>query len=86
MLAYSSTVCIEDLPKDKALRFFQIMAKHRVEYIITNDVSVETTEAAKQVGGFHWKIEQFHREAKQLDPFPNSPLFPFSHAALSSKL
>lgn len=63
---YGITVCIEDLPKDKPLRLFQITAQHRVEYIVTNDVSVETTEAAKQVGGFRWKIEQFHREAKQL--------------------
>lgn len=63
---YGTTVCIEDLPKDKPLRLFQITAKHRVEYIVTNDVSVKTTEAAKQVGGFRWKIEQFHREAKQL--------------------
>lgn len=60
------TVCIEDLPKGKPLRLFQITAKHRVEYIVTNDVRVETTKAAKQVGGFRWKIEQFHREAKQL--------------------
>ncbi len=60
------TVCIEDLPKDKPLRLFQITAKHRVEYIVTNDVSVKTTKAAKQVGGFRWKIEQFHREVKQL--------------------
>jgi hypothetical protein len=63
---YGTTVSIEDLPKDKPLRLFQITAKHRVEYIVTNDVSVETTEAAKQVGGFRWKIEQFHREVKQL--------------------
>ena len=63
---YGATVCIEDLPKDKPLRLFQITAKHRVEYVVTNDVSIETTEAAKRVGGFRWKIEQFHREAKQL--------------------
>lgn len=63
---YGVTVCIEDLPKDKPLRLFQITAKHRVEYIVTNDVSIETTEAAKKVGGFRWKIEQFHREVKQL--------------------
>jgi hypothetical protein len=60
------TVCIEDLPNDKPLRLFRITAKHRTEYIVTNDVSIETTEAAKKVGGFRWKIEQFHREVKQL--------------------
>jgi hypothetical protein len=63
---YGITVCIEDLPNDKPLRLFQLTAKHRVEYIVTNDVSVETAEAAKKVGGFRWKIEQFHREVKQL--------------------
>jgi hypothetical protein len=64
--AFGITVCIEDLPNDKPLRLFRITAKHRTEYIVTNDVSVETTEAAKKVGGFRWKIEQFHREVKQL--------------------
>lgn len=64
--AYGVTVCIEDLPNDKPLRLFRLTAKHRTEYIVTNDVRVETTEAAKKVGGFRWKIEQFHREVKQL--------------------
>lgn len=63
---YGITVCIEDLPNDKPLRLFRMTTKHRTEYIVTNDVRVETTEDAKQVGGFRWKIEQFHREVKQL--------------------
>ena len=63
---YGITVLIEDLPNDKPLRLFQLTAKHRLEYIVTNDVSIETTEDAKKVGGFRWKIEQFHREVKQL--------------------
>lgn len=63
---YGITVCIEDLPNDKPLRLFRLTAKHRTEYIVTNDVSIETTEAAKKVGGYRWKIEQFHREVKQL--------------------
>lgn len=63
---YGITVCIEDLPKDKPLRLFRMTAKHRMEYIVTNDVSIETSQAAKKVGGFRWKIEQFHREVKQL--------------------
>lgn len=62
---YGITICIEDLPNDKPLRLFRMTAKHRTEYIVTNDVRVETTEDAKKVGGFRWKIEQFHREVKQ---------------------
>jgi DDE family transposase len=63
---FGITVCIEDLPNDKPLRLFRMTAKHRTEYIVTNDVRVETAEAAKQVGSFRWRIEQFHREVKQL--------------------
>jgi hypothetical protein len=64
--SFGITVCIEDLPNDKPLRLFRMTAKHRTEYIVTNDVSVETAEAAKKVGAYRWKIEQFHREVKQL--------------------
>jgi hypothetical protein len=66
LATYGKLVCVDFLPKDKPLRLFQITAKHRVEYLVTNQVSIETTEAAKKVGGFRWKIEQFHREVKQL--------------------
>jgi hypothetical protein len=33
---------------------------------VTNDPAAETTEATQQVSGFRWKIEQLHREGKQL--------------------
>ena len=63
---YGKAVCVDFLPKDIKLKLFLVTAKHRKEYLVTNQVSVETTEAAKKVGGFRWKIEQFHREVKQL--------------------
>jgi hypothetical protein len=63
---YGKLVCVDFLPKDIKLKLFLVTAKHRKEYLVTNQVSVETTEAAKQVGSFRWKIEQFHREVKQL--------------------
>lgn len=63
---HGKLVCVDFLPKDIQLKLFLVTAKHRVEYLVTNQVSVKTTEAAKSVGGFRWKIEQFHREVKQL--------------------
>lgn len=63
---HGKIVCVDFLPKDKKLKLFLVTAKHRVEYLVTNQVSLKTTEAAKNVGGFRWKIEQFHREVKQL--------------------
>lgn len=66
LVGYGKVVCVDFLPKDKKLKLFLVTAKHRVEYLVTNQVSIETTEAAKQVGSFRWNIEQFHREVKQL--------------------
>ena len=63
---YGKLVCVDFLPKDIKLKLFLVTAKHRVEYLVTNQVSMKTTEAAKDVGGLRWKIEQFHREVKQL--------------------
>ena len=63
---HGKLVCVDFLPKDIKLKLFLVTAKHRVEYLVTNQVSMKTTEAAKDVGGFRWKIEQFHREVKQL--------------------
>ncbi len=66
IVTHGKLVCVDFLPKDIKLKLFLITAKHRVEYLVTNQVNIETTEAAKNVGGFRWKIEQFHREVKQL--------------------
>ena len=63
---HGKLVCVDFLPKDIKLKLFLVTAKHRVEYLVTNQVSTKTTEDAKQVGSFRWKIEQFHREVKQL--------------------
>lgn len=63
---YGKQVCVDFLPKDITLKLFLVTAKHRMEYLVTNQVSIETTKDAKNVGAFRWKIEQFHREVKQL--------------------
>lgn len=63
---YGKIVSVDFLPVKIKLRLFLVTAKHRVEYLVTNQISIETTEDAKQVGAFRWKIEQFHREVKQL--------------------
>jgi hypothetical protein len=66
LAGYGKLVCVDFLPKDKQLKLFLVTAKHRVEYLVTNQVGIETTEDAIKVGGYRWKIEQFHREVKQL--------------------
>ena len=63
---YGKLVCVDFLPKNIQLKLFLVTAKHRVEYLVTNQISIETAKVAKKVGSFRWKIEQFHREVKQL--------------------
>lgn len=38
----------------------------RTDYVVTNDLSQCDVAATQQVCRKRWKIEQFHREAKQL--------------------
>lgn len=36
------------------------------EYVVTNDLAQDDTSVAQQVCHGRWKIEQFHREVKQV--------------------
>ena len=38
----------------------------RTDYVVTNDLAQNDTSVAQQACNWRWKIEQFHREAKQL--------------------
>jgi Transposase DDE domain len=44
----------------------QILTRILVPEIVTNDLTQDDTEATQQESSHRWKIEQFHREAKQL--------------------
>lgn len=41
-------------------------ATNRTEYVVTNDFSQDSAVAVKAMCGIRWKIEQYHREGKQL--------------------
>lgn len=48
------------------LKLFRVVVStNRTEYIVTNDLTQSETDAAQKESGRRWKIEQFHREAKQ---------------------
>jgi hypothetical protein len=58
---------IKGFPKDHKVQCFRVaLSTHRTDWIVTNDPDFETAEATGQVIGFRWKIEQLHREGKQL--------------------
>lgn len=49
------------------LKMFRVtVSTNWTDYIVTNDVTQSDTDEAQKVSGQRWKIEQFHREAKQI--------------------
>lgn len=43
-----------------------MLSTKRTDYVVINDMAQDKTQAVQQVYGFRWKVEQFHRETKQL--------------------
>jgi len=49
------------------VKLFRVaVSTNRTEYITTNDLTQDSTDAVQQVCDIRWKIEEFHREIKQL--------------------
>jgi Transposase DDE domain len=66
-LRHGKTIKIKGFPKDHKVQCFRVVVStHRTDWIVTNDPAALTTEATRQVCGFRWKIEQLHREGKQV--------------------
>lgn len=49
------------------LKLFRVtVSTNRTDYIVTNDLTQSDTNEAQKASSQRWKIEQFHREAKQI--------------------
>jgi len=60
-------VKIKGFPKMHRVKLFRLeVSKSRTDWVVTNDLSQHSTEATRSACGLRWKIEQFHRELKQL--------------------
>jgi hypothetical protein len=58
---------IRGLPKDKKVKLFQVtVSTRRTEFVATNDLAQASTDALQDVCNVRWKVEEFHRELKQL--------------------
>ncbi len=58
---------IKGFPKDYKVRLFRVaVSSHRTDWVVTNDPTCTTTQAAQEASRLRWKVEEFHREAKQL--------------------
>lgn len=64
---FGKRVHIKDFPAGFEIKLFRIVASNGdAELVVTNDESSIDTEAVQTVCGFRWKVEQFHREVKQV--------------------
>lgn len=69
-LALGKLIKIKDFPKDHRVKLFRlVVSTHRTDFVATNDLSQHDSSDANTVCAWRWKIEQFHREAKQLTGF-----------------
>ena len=61
------TIKIKDFPKEHKVKLFRVViSTNRTDFVVTNEVSQDSTLATHTVCRWRWKIEQFHRETKQL--------------------
>ena len=58
---------IKGFPGSHKVKLFRVvLSTKRTDYIVTNDMAQDNTQAVQEVCSFRWKVEQFHRETKQL--------------------
>ena len=58
---------INKFPKDcKHQLFCVIVSSNKTEWLVTNELSQSDVEQAQKESAIRWKIEQLHRELKQL--------------------
>ena len=65
--AHGRNVHVKDFPKGHRLQLFRlVVSKDRTDYVVTNDLTQDSTDETQQVCAIRWKIEQLHREVKQV--------------------
>ena len=53
-------------PKNHKVKVFRVASSRCTDYVATNDLNQSDVSVVRQVCDVRWRIEQFHREAKQL--------------------
>ena len=66
-LQSGKTIHIKDFPKGHRVKLFRlVMSTRRTDFVVTNDPTQNSSSDADTVCAWRWKVEQFHRETKQL--------------------
>lgn len=65
--AIGKTVHLKQMPKGHRLKLFRLArSTERTDFIMTNDLTQNDLDVVRPHCGVRWKIEPFHREAKQV--------------------
>jgi hypothetical protein len=65
-ILHGKTVKIHKFPNDFKVKLFRVANSHRTDWIVTNDLSHDSSQGVQDACALRWKIEQFHRELKQV--------------------
>jgi len=66
-LQHGKLVKVRGFAKDTKHKLFRVtISSDRTDFVITNDVSCDSTDDVRKAHAIRWKIEEFHRELKQL--------------------
>ena len=66
-LQVGKRIKIKGFPKDYKVQLFRVVvSSHRRDYVVTNDTAQTSTQGAREVCAVRWKVEELHREVKQL--------------------
>ena len=61
------TIKIKGFPAEHKVKVFRVvLSTQRTDYVVTNEMAQDNVAVVQDVCGFRWKVEQFHRETKQL--------------------
>jgi Transposase DDE domain len=66
-LQHGKLIKVRGFPRDKKVKLFRVtVSTNRTDFVVTNDLTQDSTDVTQEVCGTRWKIEEFHRELKQL--------------------
>lgn len=64
---HGKLIHIKDFPKGHQVKLFRlVLSTERTDFIATNDFAQDSSQGTQDVSALRWKIEQFHRESKQI--------------------
>jgi len=64
---HDKIIKIKGFPDEHKVKLFGVVLSTQLtDYVLTNEMAQDNVEVVHDLCGFRWKVEQFHRETKQL--------------------